>query len=238
MTRVTAGDTGDRTPAVRLVDALADLVAAVRARHPDVPRLDPVVAELPHARRATAHAHRFTLHPQARAGGQDHAADAVFSLVIDLDVVARGAVEVLNAVLHSAAHAANSATGRADTSREGRYHNGEFRTAALALDLAVDPDTRDGWAITRVPDATAAAYRPVLDALTGAITAYGPPAPAADSSPASGSNDRWLTATCGCTPVRRRIRVARSVLEAAPIVCGACEQAFRLVAPGAQATAG
>ncbi len=73
-----------------------------------------------------------------------------------------------------------------------------------------------------LPDQTAADYVAELATPTEAITAYR----SAESTGAGTTTSRNNPpATCGCHPARR-IRVARAVLAAGPIVCGVCEAEF------------
>lgn len=74
-----------------------------------------------------------------------------------------------------------------------------------------------------MPVETADAYRPQLAALTEAITAYRrAEAPTGGTGKTSRNNP---AATCGCEPARR-VRVARAVLAAGPILCGICACEF------------
>ena len=70
-----------------------------------------------------------------------------------------------------------------------------------------------------MPEATADRYADVLAELADRLTLW-----RHQDSPAGGSASRILLAcTCGCP---RRIRVAPTTLQAAPIVCAACELPF------------
>ena len=69
--------------------------------------------------------------------------------------------EVLAVILHEAAHALAHARGIKDTSRQGRYHNKQFKTHADELGLAVEHDQRNGWSASKItPDAEHAYARP------------------------------------------------------------------------------
>ena len=78
-----------------------------------------------------------------------------------------------------------------------------------------------GWSAASVPDQTADRYTEVLAELAEALVLWR----RAEQASATGSGRSrnppglhlWLW---------RRIRVARSVLELAPILCGACAQPF------------
>jgi hypothetical protein len=64
-------------------------------------------------------------------------------------------------------------------------------------------------------------YAEVLAELAAALVLWRRAEQAAPAGP--GRSRNALACSCGCG---RRIRVARSVLELAPIVCGACAQPF------------
>ena len=65
---------------------------------------------------------------------------------------------MLGTLLHEAAHALADARGITDTSRQGRYHNKKYALLAAELGLDVAEDSRFGWTVTTVPDATAGRY--------------------------------------------------------------------------------
>ena len=78
-----------------------------------------------------------------------------------------------------------------------------------------------GWSATSVPDPTAARYADVLAGLAAALVLW---RCAEQAGPAGGGRSRnALACSCACG---RRIRVARSVLELAPIICAACAEPF------------
>jgi hypothetical protein len=79
-----------------------------------------------------------------------------------------------------------------------------------------------GWSVTSVPDPTAACYVEVLGELGAALVLW---CRAEQVSPAGpGRSRNALACSCACG---RRIRVARSVLELAPILCAGCAQPFQ-----------
>jgi hypothetical protein len=78
-----------------------------------------------------------------------------------------------------------------------------------------------GWSATIVAEQTAARYAEVLTALTTALVLWRRTEQASKAGP--GRSRNALACSCGCG---RRIRVARSVLELAPILCGGCGQPF------------
>jgi hypothetical protein len=79
-----------------------------------------------------------------------------------------------------------------------------------------------GWSATSVPEPTAAHYARTLTELTEALVLWRRAEQASPVGP--GRSRNALACTCACG---RRIRVARSVLELAPILCASCAQPFQ-----------
>jgi hypothetical protein len=128
---------------------------------------------------------------------------------------------VLGTLLHEAAHGLAQARGVQDTSRQGRYHNRRYATLAGELGLEVAGVQPIGWSATTVPKTTAAAYAGPLEDLAAALVLWrgqehrlGP----------GGRSRNLLAAACGCG---RRIRVAKTTLAEAPILCSLCSQPFQ-----------
>ena len=105
----------------------------------------------------------------------------------------------MGTLLHEAAHGVAAIRGIKDTSRQGRYHNTNFRDIAVELGVTVDKDPRIGWSITSVPDLTARDYAEAVDALDQALTAYR----LADLHDAKPKTNNGIVAECGCDPARK-----------------------------------
>ena len=159
---------------------------------------------------------------------QVHGADR-HEVLVGGEGLQRGPVDVLGTLLHEAAHGLAQTRGLQDTSRQGRYHNRRYATLAGELGLEVASVQPIGWSATTVPDTTtAAAYAGQLEDLATALVLWrrhehclGP----------GGRSRNLLAASCGCG---RRIRVAKTTLVEAPILCGACEQQFQPADPDDQ----
>lgn len=140
-------------------------------------------------------------------------------------------------LLHEAAHGLAAAREIRDTSRAGRYHNRRFLLLASELGLAhpVEPhassgfsqvtmlvDTRERYAATieRLEHALGA-HHDAVSGDGGVLRAFRGPAARHGSS---GGGVR-VKAVCGCG---RNVRVVPSVLAQASIVCGACQQPFKI----------
>jgi hypothetical protein len=207
----------DRAAASHLVAALEHAWTSIRSHHPDVPQVVIVVASGsdPRSRRLNlghfaAGRWQLTDQPTDRA-----------EVLVSGEGLQRGPVDVLGTLLHEAAHGLAYARKISDTSRQGRYHNRRYATLAgeLGLDIAhLDPI---GWSATSVPDPTAARYAETLTELTEALVLWRRAEQANPTGP--GRSRNALACSCGCG---RRIRVARSVLELAPILCAGCAQPF------------
>jgi hypothetical protein len=100
-------------------------------------------------------------------------------------------------------------------------HRSIYATLADELGLDVARLEPIGWSATSVPAPTAARYGEVLAELAAALVLW---RRAEGASPAgSGRARNAVACACACG---RRIRVARSVLELAPILCGRCAESF------------
>lgn len=201
----------------RLMVALDGTWAAIRARHPDVPEV--VIALGSGAGPGSLKLGHFC------AGMWQRAADRLPELFVGGEGLARGAVDVLGTLLHEAAHGLADARGIRDTSRQGRYHNVRFCMLAAELGLKAEQADGLGWSVTKVPSQTAGIYAYEMVALTAALVAWRHP----EAGRRSGSSNNGVAARCPCG---RRIRVALSVIAAAPITCGACGGDFRFLPRG------
>ncbi|MQA17375.1 MAG: hypothetical protein GEV09_25665, partial [Pseudonocardiaceae bacterium] len=136
----------------------------------------------------------------------------------------RPATEVLTTLLHEAAHALAHTRGIKDTSRQGRYHNTNFKELAEEVGTTVTKDPKIGWSPTELPDTTCADYADTVDALSRALRLYRR-REHTDSATTKTTNPPPCVCECG-----RRIRVATSVREAGPITCGICGTDFQPMA--------
>jgi hypothetical protein len=132
---------------------------------------------------------------------------------------------VLGTLLHEAAHGLAQARSIQDTSRQGRYHNRRYATLAYELGLEVTIIPPIGWSATTVPEPTASAYAARLEELAAALVLWRRQEHRIGPGPRSRN---LLAATCGCG---RRIRVAKTTLAEAPILCAACQHPFQPTDP-------
>jgi hypothetical protein len=214
---MTAAAPADPAAASRLVAALEHAWIGIRSRHPEVPQVVIVVASGSDPRSRRLNLGHFAA---GRWQLTDHATDRP-EVLVSGEGLQRGPVDVLGTLLHEAAHGLAYARTVSDTSRQGRYHNRRYATLARELGLQVAHLDPIGWSGTSVPDPTAARYAETLAELGAALVLW---RRAEQASPVgSGRSRNALACSCRCG---RRIRVARSVLEQAPILCAGCAQPF------------
>jgi hypothetical protein len=141
-------------------------------------------------------------------------------------------------LLHEAVHGIAAARGIRDTSRAGRYHNRRFLAVAeeLGLDHPDEPHPSSGFSLVVLDAETRARYRPTVERLERALAAHTAATEAGGGRSFRGPAARHgssgggvrVKAVCDCG---RNVRVVPSVLAQAPIMCGACGQAFRIPEP-------
>ncbi|MGD9527438.1 MAG: hypothetical protein AB7V44_11680 [Pseudonocardia sp.] len=124
-------------------------------------------------------------------------------------------------MLHEAAHALAHVRGIQDTSRQGRWHNARFKALATELGIEVAKDPRIGWSPTTVTPDTREQYAAVIAALGAALRLHRTSEPTDGAGKAKKPGQPTCVCDCG-----RRIRVAKSVLAAGPILCGVCGSEF------------
>lgn len=250
-----------------LVAAVSETWAAIRTRHPQVPA---VVVTFGSGTLGTTRGQERLGHfaggrwmPGRAPGADDEhgavtvvqdaggaAGEALAELFVGGEGLRLGAVELLDTLLHEAAHALAHARGIPDTSRQGRYHNARYRKVALELGLEVEEARPFGWTKTTVPADTRTAYAAQLAALRAALLAWRRPEVARrvtlgpgtgqsgdGTEPGAGDSDQdedarrrkknGVVARCAClVPAARRLRVSEPVLALGPIICGVCEEPF------------
>lgn len=150
---------------------------------------------------------------------------------------------VFEVLLHEAAHGLAAARNIRDTSRGGRYHNANYK--AVAAEVGLRPRRFDpyGFARTELTPDTAETYAEVIAGIGARMRlARGLPAQRAvgieggveglggGGRGVSGGDTRGTragapAAQCGCQP-GRKLRMAPSVLERGPVICGLCDSEF------------
>jgi len=144
--------------------------------------------------------------------------------------------QVLEILVHEAAHGINCARGVKDTSRGGRYHNQKFKATATEVGLRVQRMDPYGWARTTLRPETIERYAESIATIGEHLriaralprrAIEGINGQGRDEDGAGGEREtrKSPAAECGCG---RKMRMAVSVLAKGPVVCGVCETEFSL----------
>jgi hypothetical protein len=198
-----------------ILKILEDIWLEIRRRHPEIPAVVIIIAS-------------GTDGKQARWGHHDPgrwhvAGERRTEVMVSGEGLRRGATHVLGVLLHEAAHALAAARGIHDTSRQGRYHNRQFKLLADELGLNAEHDPKIGWSVTDVPMfPTGRLYARQVTDLQAVLTLWRLDDHAATPG-TTRRNSNLIAATCLCS---RIIRVAPSTLATAPITCQACGGKF------------
>jgi hypothetical protein len=197
-----------------VVAALEDAWTAVRTHHADVPQVVIILGAGSEARRGLFKWGHF-------AAARWHVAGANRpEVLVSGEGLRRGAPDVLATLMHEAAHGMANTRQIQDTSRQGRWHNRRFATLADELGLKVTQDRATGWSQTHLTEQLANRYQQQLTSLSSALQLWRH----AELQLGTQTTSRNLLAcSCACG---RKLRVAKSTLEQAPIICGACQEPF------------
>ncbi|MFI9332922.1 hypothetical protein ACIGZJ_35980 [Kitasatospora sp. NPDC052868] len=154
------------------------------------------------------------------------------------ELLALGGREVLQTLLHEAAHAVGARRGIKTTSSQGnRWHNRRF--AELAKELGLEPPKRAqpvlGFSFCVVTDATLARYARAVQGFDGAQLPFleagaggaagGVDAPKEKKPPAEKTGGKRVKVLCGCEPPRTLQLTPKSLSDGA-VLCGLCHEAF------------
>ena len=217
-----------------LVKAIENVWTEIQAQNPDVPD---VVVTLG----SGAVSYGMKLGHFA-ANVWTHEDTDIHELFVGGEGLQRGAKGVLGTLLHEAAHAVAEQRQVKDTSRQGRYHNKNFKAIAEEMGISVIHSESLGWSTTEVPEETVNLYSIQLLELDACITAYrhgferymgGSSATSGGTlkkdpegdEPKASKPKNGLVLECQCeTP--RKIRVAATVAELGDISCSVCGEVF------------
>jgi hypothetical protein len=212
----TASSTGPsvEVAASAVVAALEDAWTAIRTHHADVPQVVIILGAGSEARRGLFKWGHFAAARWHVAGTNRP------EVLVSGEGLRRGARDVLATLMHEAAHGIANTRGIQDTSRQGRWHNRRFATLAGELGLKVTQDQQTGWSQTHLTEQLADRYADQLSGLARALQLWRH-AELQLGTPTGSRN--LLACSCACG---RKLRVAKSTLEQAPILCGACDEPF------------
>ncbi|MFJ4851682.1 hypothetical protein [Streptomyces sp. NPDC088733] len=219
----------------RIVGALEAAWSTIRTRHPEVPDVVVVTGS-----------GKPTRGKYLKLGSHDPErwVDAAVArrrpqVFISGELLAMGGHQVLQTMLHEAAHALAFARGRIkDTSASGnRWHNRRF--AKLAEELGLQPPQRAepvlGFSNCVLSDDTARSYATVIRRLDqaqlpfmdgkGASPREGEDETGAKPKKENPTAGKRVAAECGCEPPRR-LQITPKLLQEGPVLCGLCEDPF------------
>jgi hypothetical protein len=197
-----------------VVAALEQAWTAIRAHHPDVPQVVVILGAGSEARRGLFKWGHFAAARWQVAGANRP------EVLVSGEGLKHGGRAVLATLLHEAAHGLANTRGVKDTSRQGRWHNRRFAALAGELGLQVDVDTKTGRSQTSLTDQLADCYASQLTGLDAALQLWRHAE--RQLGPATVAHN-LLACSCACG---RKLRVSRTTLEQAPILCGGCQERF------------
>jgi hypothetical protein len=241
MTR-TEQDTRAAEHGSRIITALEAAWLAIRDQHQEVPAAV-IITGSGQGRKGVPKGYRLHGHhwPERWVTGADRRAPELF---VAGEVLGQGGRAVIEVLLHEAAHAVAAVRGIKDTSAAGhRYHNRRYATIAaeLGLEPPGEPHKILGMSDCTLTDATAAGYATAISAIDAAGLPYladtltdEAGGPGGDGEDGGNGEDgkpkrdgRRVAAECGCEPARR-LQLSPKQIEDGPIICGVCEQPFRV----------
>ena len=216
----------DENVSVALIEALARVWSRIRANHPEVPGVVLLAAPARRGRlNVLGHFAALRWTHRQTTGTRLH------EVVVVAEHLDRPAEDVLETLLHEAAHAANFEAGIRDCSGS-QYHNRHFKAAAERLGLNVVRVPNYGFAFTTLPQAVAETYAPETEGLRQVlihrrrpVNGPAPPGPGPDDDGGEGPRSRSRKATCSCPFI---IRVSQITISSTVIRCETCGEPFRL----------
>jgi hypothetical protein len=240
--------TGDMTGSA-VVKLMEEVWDRIRENHPELPAVIIVTGTgmIGPSRWGHFRADGWTL---AKAQGETTTTNlALGEMFMAGETLAKGARQVLQTMIHEAAHVLAQVRTLKDTSRQGRWHNTTFRTLAEEMGLehkAATAHTQHGFSFVTLTEQTEAKYADLLDELEAEIRLVvdlpwflkGTEKPAgeeaeggeyihggrkrtATTTPQSGN----LKATCTCSEPNI-IRISRKVLDKQVVSCDDCDSIF------------
>lgn len=222
-----------------VVTLLEKVWARIRENHPELPEVVIITGSGLLAGSKWGH---------FRADGWNAEEGRKHELFLAGEALAKGASQVLQTMIHEAAHTICKVRGIQDTSRQGRWHNAEFKKAAAELGLehkSSSADKSHGFSFVTLTDTTKATYADLLEELEreikltchlpswlggsadqdeekgGEKITGGKALQGEDDKKASGP----IKATCNCEEPNI-IRASKKVLDKKTISCDDCDSIF------------
>jgi hypothetical protein len=209
-----------------IISVLEDAWSEIRRRHRDVPSVV-VITGTGRESRGYATLGHFGAERWQHADGREAELFIAGELLAGIGGHSGGRT-VLKTLLHEAAHGLAHTRGIKDCSRQNRYHNTRF--AALARELGLTPPDAPhpvlGYSGATLQDDTAAAWQGVIKGIDTARLPHLGELFTAPTAPATSTRaGARFTITCACEPPRK-LAITPRQYETAPLICGACGDAF------------
>lgn len=210
----------------QVIQALNATWRAIQKKNPDVPDVMIVTGR-------RRHKSEHTIRGQ-HCGDTWHVHEAEGRLAevwVSGERLADGAREVLQTLLHEAAHALAGVRELKDTSNKNRYHNKVF--VRLAEELGLEAPAQSGgpalgYSNCTIPDDTAKLYESAIERLENACKNF--VAPSFDLEPET-KRKPSRKAYCECPDDdgitwTKKLQDKLDAIGLPPILCGICRQAF------------
>lgn len=231
-----------------IVAVLEETWEAIRATHPELPHVVIVTGSGFVGAPRWAHWRESGWQERADAEAIDHSVSRHGEMFVAGETLTKGAAHTVESMLHEGAHALATVREVQDTSRQGRWHNGEFRKLAEELGLAYHPEKADkthGFSNMLLTPETRTKYADLIERLDKAIRAtinmpayvgdgedgqaggefiHGGRRPKAEGS---GNSTNNLKLTCACEKPRI-IRASKKVAEEGQLYCRMCDDYFEV----------
>ena len=203
----------DESVGVRLITTLTGIWSRIRVQHPEVPPV--VVVFLARGNRTRTVGHFAALRWRVRDGDDG----LMHEVCVTTEYLYRAAEDVLELLLHEAAHALNFARGVHDCSSTSQYHNRRFRDAAVELGLVVTNDHTYGFHSTTLGPDTAQAYAAEVESLREALLHR----ERQNRYWARPRRENSIVAACACG---YRVRASKKTFAATTLMCNTCGEPF------------
>jgi hypothetical protein len=229
-----------------IVSVLEETWAAIRAEHPELPHVVIVTGSAFVGPGRWAH---WRESGWTEKGHEGHNHIRHGEMFVAGETLAKGAKFTVETILHEGAHALATVRKIQDTSRQGRWHNKEFRKLGGELGLEYTKDAAHplhGYSFMTITAEAAEKYEALITKLDAAIRAtisipawtdaagggnegeaggefvHGGRRPKGGSGSSSSNN---LKLTCGCAEPKI-IRASRKVAALGVIRCDECSELF------------
>lgn len=196
------------TPMKPILDSLNNALRKIRELHPEVPNAVLVIG----TSSITKYGHFAPKSWDSKQANNE--------IMLSGEGLHRGAEATLGTLIHECAHALASVREIKDTSRQGRWHNVQFKNVAEELGIEVDKDKSIGWSITSVPKGTLALYKVELAEIKKALKAWRK----TDVKVKPPKTTVRIECECEGKTKNRGLTVPISFYEGAGITCDECGQ--------------